>query len=91
MGAFGNLFPLVILFCVVGGIAWLGWQIFLYSEQLANRGVRKLEKKNINFSKDGAKVGVKEMAAEDYADRTQRAFVSTWNAAKEERTYVYLF
>lgn len=31
-----------------------------------------MEKKNIVFSKDGAKVGVKEIRAEDYADKTQR-------------------
>lgn len=35
------------------------------------------------FTKDGAKVGVKEVRAEDYADRTQRAFVKTWNAAQD--------
>ena len=41
-----------------------------------------MEKKNIVFSKDGARVSVKEMKAEDYADKTQRAFVKTWNAAQ---------
>ena len=60
-------------------------QIYLYTEQLADRGTRKLEKKNIVFSKDGAKVGVKEVNAEDYTDRTQRAFVKTWNAAQGEK------
>ncbi|PSN64387.1 hypothetical protein BS50DRAFT_575828 [Corynespora cassiicola Philippines] len=83
MGAFGNLVPLVILFLVVGGVAWVGYQIYLYSNELAERGVRKMEKKNVVFSKDGARVGIKEVKAEDYADRTQRAFVKTWNAAHE--------
>jgi hypothetical protein len=45
-----------------------------------------MEKKNVMLTKDGAKVGVKELKAEDYADKTQRAFVKTWNAAKEEGT-----
>ena len=40
-----------------------------------------MEKKNVVFTKDGAKVGVKEVSAEQYADKTQRAFVKTWNAA----------
>jgi hypothetical protein len=31
-----------------------------------------MEKKNIVFTKDGARVGVKEMRDEDYADKTQR-------------------
>lgn len=46
--------------------------MYLYTEQLAERGVKKMEKKNVVFTKDGARVGVKEVRAEDYADRTQR-------------------
>ncbi|KAG9201485.1 hypothetical protein G6514_005683 [Epicoccum nigrum] len=82
MGA-SNLIPLVILFLVVAGMGWVGYQIYLYSEQLAERGVRKMEKKNVVFTKDGARVGVKELSAEQAADRTQRAFVKTWNTAQE--------
>ncbi|KAL6167560.1 hypothetical protein ACJQWK_06980 [Exserohilum turcicum] len=80
MGAL-NLIPLVILFAVVGGIGWTMYQIFLYSNELAQRGTKHMEKKNVVFSKDGAKVGVKELTAEKYTDRTQKAFVKTWNAA----------
>lgn len=40
-----------------------------------------MEKKNVVFTKDGARVGVKEVSAEQYADKTQRAFVKTWNTA----------
>jgi hypothetical protein len=58
-------------------------QIFLYSNELAERGVKKMEKKNVVFTKDGAKVGVKEVSTESYTDKTQRAFVKTWNAAQE--------
>ena len=101
MGAL-NLIPLFVLFAVVGGVGWVGYQviylpdnarariakpralqIFLYSNELAERGVKKMEKKNVVFTKDGAKVGVKEVNAEDYADKTQRAFVKTWNTAHE--------
>lgn len=117
MGA-SNLIPLVILFLVVAGVGWVGYQvrhaahiscvltpsprafptcslyphahltdvdlqIYLYSNELAERGVRKMEKKNVVFTKDGAKVGVKEVSAEQYADKTQRAFVKTWNAAQD--------
>ncbi|OAL44942.1 hypothetical protein IQ07DRAFT_648710 [Pyrenochaeta sp. DS3sAY3a] len=82
MGAL-DLLPLVVLFAVVGGVAWVCYQIFLYSNELAERGVKKMEKKNVIFTKDGAKVGVKEVSAEAYADKTQRAFVKTWNAAQD--------
>ncbi|KAH9864662.1 hypothetical protein J1614_010597 [Plenodomus biglobosus] len=78
-----NLLPLVILFAVVGGMGWVGYQIFLYSNELAERGVKKMEKKNVVFTKDGARVGVKEVSAEEYADKTQKAFVKTWNAAHD--------
>ncbi|KAI1525740.1 hypothetical protein PtrSN002B_010439 [Pyrenophora tritici-repentis] len=61
MGAL-NLIPLIILFAVVGGIGWVGYQIYLYSNELAERGVKKMEKKNVVFTKDGAKVGVKEFS-----------------------------
>ncbi|KAF5849355.1 hypothetical protein GGP41_006256 [Bipolaris sorokiniana] len=59
--------------------------IFLYSEELAERGTKHMEKKNVVFTKDGAKVGVRELNAEKYTDRTQKAFVKTWNAATEKR------
>jgi hypothetical protein len=58
-------------------------QVYLYTNELSERGVNKLEKKNVVFTKDGMRVGVKEMSAERYADKTQRAFVKTWNAAQE--------
>ena len=108
--ALSNLLPLVILFALVGGGAWIGYQvtsprspsltslpiphhpldvlanapqIYIYSNELAARGTRKLEKKNVVFTKDGAKVGVREVSAESYADKTQKAFVKTWNAAQD--------
>jgi len=32
-----------------------------------------MEKKHVSFTKDGMKVGVKEVKDEDYADRTQKS------------------
>lgn len=68
-----SLLPLVILFAVVGGAAYFGYQIYLWSNELADRGQKHMEKKNMTFTKDGGlKVGIKQMGAEEYADRTQR-------------------
>lgn len=39
---------------------------------MADRGKRHMDKKNVSFSKDGMKVGVKQVNDEDYADKTQR-------------------
>jgi hypothetical protein len=46
--------------------------MYLWTNDLANQGKSHMEKKNVSFSKDGMKVGVKEMSEEEYADRTQR-------------------
>ncbi|GAB7352613.1 hypothetical protein MBLNU459_g2990t2 [Dothideomycetes sp. NU459] len=46
---------------------------------MADRGKRTMEKKNVSFSKDGMKVGVKEIKDEDYTDKTQSYFVKAWN------------
>ncbi|KAF2402609.1 hypothetical protein EJ06DRAFT_348001 [Trichodelitschia bisporula] len=81
MGALGNLIPLVILAIVVGGFAYVGYQMYIFANDLTDRGVRKLEKKNIAFTKDGVKVHVKELGAEEYESRTQNVLVNTWNNA----------
>ena len=47
-------------------------QMYLWTNDLANQGKKTMEKKNVMFTKDGMKVGVKEMSEEEYADRTQR-------------------
>ena len=74
MGALGNLIPLIILFVVVGGAAYIGYQIFAWSNEMGERGKKHMEKKHMSFTKEGGlKVGVKEMGTEDYEDRTQRS------------------
>lgn len=55
-------------------------QMYVYANELADRGKKKMEKKNVVFTKDGMKVGVKEVKTEDYADKTQRS-VSHWSSA----------
>jgi len=86
MGAFGSLVPLLILFGFIGAFGWFGFQIYLYSQDLAEHGKKHMQKKNISFTKDGGlRVGVKEVRAEDYEDSTQRAFVKTWNLANESQ------
>ncbi|KAK6402689.1 hypothetical protein LTR95_019042 [Oleoguttula sp. CCFEE 5521] len=79
-----DLLPLVLLFVVLMGVAWIGFQVYLWSGELADRGQKHMEKKNINFSKDGGlKVGVKEMSAEESADRAQKALVNTWTTSAD--------
>jgi hypothetical protein len=49
--------------------------MYLWTNDLANQGKSHMEKKNVKFTKDGMKVGVKEMSEEEYAARTQRCVV----------------
>lgn len=72
MGAFRNLLPLIILFTVIGGAAYIGYQLYLWSNEMADRGKKSMEKKNVSFSRDGMRVGVKELKDEDYEAKTQR-------------------
>ncbi|KAF2753598.1 hypothetical protein EJ05DRAFT_489788 [Pseudovirgaria hyperparasitica] len=81
MGAFWRLIPLVILFGVIGAMAYVGYQMYLYANDLKDKGLKNMEKKNVTFTKDGMKVGVKEVRDEDYADKTQNVLVNVWNNA----------
>ncbi|THW07992.1 hypothetical protein D6D25_07976 [Aureobasidium pullulans] len=81
MGAIGNLIPLIILFVFVGAFAFVGYQMYVWTNDLADQGKKKMEKKNVKFSKDGMQVGVKEISEEDYADKTQSVLVNTWNSS----------
>jgi hypothetical protein len=44
-----------------------------------------MEKKNVVFTKDGMKVGVKEVRDEDYEAKTQKAFVQAWSYGNESQ------
>ena len=46
-------------------------KFYLWSTQLADRGLNKLEKKHVKLTKDGVKVEVKGVSEEEYAARQQ--------------------
>ncbi|KAI5364060.1 hypothetical protein Slin15195_G097150 [Septoria linicola] len=77
-----SLIPLIILFAVVGGLAFIGYQIFLWSGELTEKGKETMEKKNILFKDGGLHVGVKERSAESTADKTQSVLVNAWQNAE---------
>ncbi|KAK8242483.1 hypothetical protein IWZ00DRAFT_378239 [Phyllosticta capitalensis] len=74
-----SFLPLLVLAALVAFLAYIGFQIYLYANELADRGRRKMEKKNVTFSKDGMKVGVKDRSSEDYTDKTQSMLVKAWS------------
>ncbi|EME81383.1 uncharacterized protein MYCFIDRAFT_211830 [Pseudocercospora fijiensis CIRAD86] len=78
-----SLFPLIILFGVLGILAFLGYQIYLWSNELADRGSKHMEKKHMSFTKDGGlRVSVKEQGDEKLGDKTQNVIVNAWNNAE---------
>lgn len=73
MAKASNLIPLIILFLVVGAAAYVGYQIYLWSNELADRAGKKMEKKNMAFTKEGGlRVGVRESSNENVGDKTQK-------------------
>jgi hypothetical protein len=69
--AAARLVPLIIFFLFVGIAGFVGYHIYLTVTAIADGTSKKLEKKNVVFTKDGMKVGVKELKNERYVDKTQ--------------------
>lgn len=68
----GKILPLIIcaiLLCIIGAV---GYVAYLIATDVADKTSKKMEKKNMSFSRDGMKVGVKEISAEQVGDSTQR-------------------
>ena len=71
--ALGNLIPLVILAIIVGVGAFIGYSMYVWSNELAARASKKMEKSNLAFTKEGGlRVGVPQIGGESYEDKTQK-------------------
>lgn len=66
------LAPLLILFTILGVLGFIGYAVYTISNDIADKTSKKMQKKNILVTKDGMKVGVKEVKEESYVDTTQR-------------------
>lgn len=77
--ALSKLAPLIILFIIVGIFAFVGYHIYLSFQKISAAASDKLESKNVVFTKDGMRVGVKEIKTESYVDKSQGLLVKAWN------------
>ncbi|KAL1999773.1 hypothetical protein VTN02DRAFT_4049 [Thermoascus thermophilus] len=77
--ALRNLVPLLILFVVVGVIAFIGVVVYGIVQGVGSATRERMEKRHILVTKDGMTVSVKELNDEDYVDRSQSVLVSIWN------------
>jgi beta-lactam-binding protein with PASTA domain len=71
MGKASNLVPLLVLFILVVLAAVIGFIAYSVANDVSDKAAKRMEKKNIKFSKEGMRVGVKEISTEDVADSTQ--------------------
>ena len=72
MAQVSSIIPLIILIVVVailGAVGFVAWSI---AHDVGHHTRAKLERKNVSFSRDGMKVGVKEVTREQQEDATQR-------------------
>ncbi|KAL9109666.1 MAG: hypothetical protein Q9227_005704 [Pyrenula ochraceoflavens] len=81
MSKTSSLVPLIILFLLLAVAASIGFIAYQIATSVNDQTRQKMEKRNISFSKDGLKVGVKEKNTEKYADQTQSVLMKVWNAS----------
>ena len=67
-----SLIPLIVLIVVIVVLAVVGYIAYSIIQDVSKNTREKMEGRNVVFSKDGMKVGVKELKDEDYRDRSQR-------------------
>lgn len=67
-----KIFPFLLTVIMLGVVAVVGFVAYQIAMDVANNTTKKMEKKNMSFSKDGLKVGVKEASAEQVGDSTQK-------------------
>ncbi|TAQ84729.1 hypothetical protein B7494_g6962 [Chlorociboria aeruginascens] len=77
--ALSKLAPLIILIVLLVGFAFIGYHLYLSFQKISNAASDKMQSKNVVFTKDGLRVGVKEVKNESYVDATQNYLVKAWN------------
>ena len=53
--------------------------MYLSIQKISAAASDKMQSKNVVFTKDGMKVGVRELKTESYVDTTQSFLVKAWN------------
>ncbi|OCT44004.1 hypothetical protein CLCR_00140 [Cladophialophora carrionii] len=81
MAKTSNLIPLIILVIVLGVVAVVGFVAYSIANEVGEKTRQKLERKNVSFSKEGMKVGVKHVSQEQQEDAAQSVITKVWNNA----------
>ncbi|PQK10678.1 hypothetical protein BB8028_0002g09970 [Beauveria bassiana] len=87
MGKFSlflQILPLIITLCVVGGIGFVLYHVYISVTKMGETASQKMGKKNVVLTKDGMRVGVKNVRNERYVDQTQSYVVKAWNLGQAQ-------
>lgn len=64
---------------MVAGIAFVGYHLYHGVTKVKGDVSERMGKKNVVWTKDGLKVGVKHVESEKEVDATQKYLVNAWN------------
>ncbi|KIW54509.1 hypothetical protein PV05_06864 [Exophiala xenobiotica] len=81
MSQAGHIISFIILVIVIGLVAVVGLVAYQIAHDVGHNTKQKLEKKNVSFSRDGMKVGVKERTLQHEEDAAQSVITKIWNNA----------
>lgn len=74
-----QVLPLVIVVVILSIIGLVLYQVYLSVTKIRQSASERMGKKNVVFTKDGVRVGVKQIQNEKYVDTTQSWVVKAWN------------
>jgi len=77
--------PLIILLVFLAALAFVAYQIYDSVTKIQAQASKNMNDKNVVFTKDGMRVGVKHVETEKYVDATQGWVVKAWNLHKGEK------
>lgn len=80
---YSQVLPLVITVTFLAGLAFVGYHIYLSVVKIQAQAKQQMGNKNVVFTKDGLRVGVKHVKTEEYVDKTQSWVVKAWNLSGE--------
>ena len=80
-----QVLPLFITLVFLAGLGWIGYQIWLSLGKIQAQAKEQMGKKDVTFTKDGLRVGVKHVKDEDYVDKTQSWVVKAWELSGESK------
>lgn len=81
---FRQILPLIVALSVVGGIGFVLYHVYLSVTKMGETASQKMGKKNVVLTKDGMRVGVKNVKNEKYVDKTQSYVVKAWNLGQAQ-------